>query len=118
MGFVKKAIDNGKKLAKASAKLIPKGKKGEVKVEEPEETEEEMEVEETPVEEEGDENIDEEIPEAPKAQKKEINVGEIITFAKEIGYAVIDADGKPIECKDRAEAILVSNAIKNEKATG
>ena len=118
MGIMRKALDNGKKLAKAGIKMMPKGKVGEVKVEEPGEEMEEMEVEETPVEEEVEETF-EEIKEAPEVPKKEINyvVGEIITYAKEIGYAVIDTDGKPIECESYAQAILVSQAVKNETTT-
>ena len=116
MGIMRKALDNGKKLAKVSIKMMPKGKVGDVKIEEPEEIEdeEEMEVEETPVEEEDDEEIEEEVPEAPK---EKASVGEIITYAKEIGYAVTDANGKPIECSDYAQAIIVSDIIKKQNET-
>ena len=109
MGIINKTIENGKKLAKAGIKMMPKGKVGEV-VKEQEEQEEEMEVEETPVEEEVEETF-EEIEEAPKQEIKFV-VGEIITYAKEVGYVVTDTDGQPIECKNKAEAILVSQAVK------
>ena len=119
MGIMRKALDNGKKLAKASIKMMPKGKTG-VVVKEPEEQEEEieeeeMEVEETPVEEEVEETF-EEIKETPK---QEINyiVGEIVPYAKEIGYRVVNTNGELIECSDYAQAILVAQAVKNETTT-
>ena len=107
MGIIKKTIDNGKKLAKAGIRMMPKGKVGEVvkEQEEPEEEieEEEMEVEETPVEEEVEETF-EEVPEAPKQEIKYV-VGEIIPYAKEIGYRVVDTNGELIECTYYAHAI-------------
>ena len=121
MGIMRKALDNGKKLARASANLMPKGRTGNV-VKEPEDEEEEMEVEEQEIEEPVEEEVEEtfeEIKEAPEVPEKEINyvVGEIRTYAKEIGYAVTDTDGKPIECESYAQAILVSQAVKNETTT-
>jgi len=118
MGITKKIIENGKKLAKAGIKMMPKGKVGEV-IKEPEEEIEEMEVEETPVEEEVEETFEEikEVEEAPKQEIKYI-VGEMITYVKEFGYAVTNTDGQPIECKDKATQILVAQAVKNEKTTG
>ena len=111
-------------IIKRTLKLMPKGRTGNVvkEQEEPEEEieeDEEMEIEETPVEEEVEETFEEikEVPEAPIPEIKYV-VGEIITYAKELGYAVTDTDGQAIECKDKAEAILVAHAIKNEKPTG
>ena len=121
MGIMRKALDNGKKLAKASAKLLPKGKTGNV-IKEPEEDVEEMEVEEEEVDEEPEDTEDfdegrsgEEIIE--ENLKKEINfvVGAIVPYAKEVGYKVVDSNGQPIECDSYAQAILVSQAVKNEK---
>ena len=117
MGIIKKTIDNGKKLAKAGIRMMPKGQTGNVvkEQEEPEEEieeDEEMEIEETPVEEEVEETF-EEVPEAPKQEIKYV-VGEIIPYAKEIGYRVVDTNGELIECKDYAQAILVAQAVKNE----
>lgn len=135
MGIIKKVVENGKKVIKVGVKLMPKGKVGEV-VKEEEEPKEEMEegpeVEEEKIEEEGrgaeklkefnkimdkvDEERKEEVADVPE---KEINyiVGEIVPYAKELGYVVTDSDGTPIECKDKAEAILVAKAVKDEKTT-
>ena len=97
---------------------MPKGRIGNV-VKEPEDEEEEMEVEEQEIEEPVEEEVEETFEEIKEAPEKEIKylVGEIRTYAKEIGYAVTDTDGKPIECESYAQAILVSQAVKNETTT-
>ena len=127
MGLVNKAIENSKKLARASVKMIPKPKVGKVVKEPDEEMEEELEVEES-----GEEEVEEEMEEGPETKEEEIEeeveeetpkkeikyvIGEIVPYAKEVGYRVTDTDGTPIECKDYAQAILVSQAVKNEKTT-
>ena len=56
----------------------------------------------------------EEVTLEPLSGDSKFIVGEIIPYAKEIGYKVVDSNGNQIDCSDYVQAMIFQDVIKRQ----